>query len=41
MEFAIHQKQFEKSIRQKLEKSDTVFLIDVPNDNETTDAVER
>lgn len=40
MEFAIHQKQFEKSIRQKLEKNDTVFLIDVPN-NETTDVVER
>lgn len=40
MEFAIHQEHFEKTIRQKLEKSDTVFLIDVPNDN-TTDLLDR
>lgn len=40
MEFAIHREHFEKTIRQKLEKSDTVFLIDVPNDN-TTDVLDR
>lgn len=40
MEFTIHREQFEKTIRRKLEKNDTVFLIDVPNDN-TTDVLER
>lgn len=35
MEFAIHHKQFEIKIRQQLEKSNTVFLIEVPNDNTT------
>lgn len=40
MEFTIHREQFEKTIRQKLEKIDTVFLIDVPNDN-TTDVLDR
>ncbi|VVC41834.1 ELMO domain [Cinara cedri] len=33
MEFTTYRKQFEKNIRQKLEKTDTVFLIDVPNDH--------
>lgn len=40
MEFAIHREKFEKAIRKKLEKSDTVFLIDVPNDN-MTDVLDR
>ncbi|XP_025405090.1 ELMO domain-containing protein 2 [Sipha flava] len=40
MEFATHREQFENTIRQKLEKSNTVFLIDVPLDN-TTDMLDR
>lgn len=40
MEFAVHRKRFEMTIRQKLEKYDTVFLLNVPNDN-TTDVLNR
>jgi len=35
MEFAIQREKFEHTIRQKLDKSDTVFRIDVPNGNMT------
>lgn len=35
MEFPIYREQFENIIRQKLEKTDTVFLINVPNENTT------
>lgn len=35
MEFAIHREQFEKNIRQELEKTNTIFLINVPNDKLT------
>jgi len=35
MEFPIYRERFENAIRQRLAKSDTVFLIDVPNNNTT------